>query len=231
MNGAEVYRILVEKGVNSLCHANTVTTACAFLQVKGLASRGYIEERGLQQTPQYSDDRDKLLSIWHDIFLDGVDLHERGRVRNNYGPVLFVLPTSILLNLPPKTEVLVTRDNPVHWSIDETTEDRYFMLPEQLCDSYTYGDFNKHITLRTKYGILPFDGTPLDIVLDDPMDLLPNGDDAYTSAVECLENFANEGGLSLNIRKRRCRNGCRCLAGHRYSYEDEDIGFWFRGRY
>ena len=49
-------------------------------------SRGYVEDRRLPQTPQYSDDADKQLGIWSDVFTDGVDIHARGSIRN-YGPV------------------------------------------------------------------------------------------------------------------------------------------------
>src|SRR5262249_23476596 len=156
------------KGVDTLHHANPVTTSCTFLRVRGLASRGYVEDRGLPQTSQYSDATDKRLGIWYDVFADGVDIHERGSIRNNYGPVLFILPATILQQLPPGTEVLVTRNNPVRWGPADSPADRYFMSPEELLDGYEYGDFGKHVVLRNDNGFLPFDESTLRLLLDDP---------------------------------------------------------------
>ena len=219
VNGTEVYNILRDKGVTLLHHANTVTTSCTFLRIGGLASRGYVEDHDLPQTPQYSDDADKRLGIWYDVFLDGVDIHERARVPNDYGPVLFMLPTTILIDLPPGTDVLVTRTNPVHWGDGGTPGDRYFMSPQQLREEYTYGDFGKHVILRIKGGFLQFPGSPLGIQLDDPGRKLPNGTSAYTRAARLLKSSAEEGGLLVNISKRQCAFGCRCQSGDKRSYD------------
>ena len=227
MYGAEVYEVLIEKGVNQLHHANTVTTSCSFFQLGGLASRGYVADNRMPQTPQYTDNLDRRLGIWYDIFLDGIDLHARERIRNNYGPVLFTLPTAILLNLPAGTEVNVARKNPSNWVIGETDADRYFMSQDELRDSYTYGDFGQHVILRTNDGILPFDQGQLNIILDNPQCQLRNGNDAYTSAVRRLQGSAIANGLNINIVMRRCRQGCRCLIGHGYSYDQTDINTCF----
>lgn len=228
MNGTDVYNILRDNGVYILHHANTVTTSCTYLRMGGLASRGYVEERNLPQTPQYSDHADKRLGIWYDIFLDGIDIHERGRIRNNYGPVLSKLPTTILLNLPPGVDVRVTRKNPVRWQSGETDSEHYFLSPQELRAGYQYGDFGQHIILQTKDGFLPFPaGTELSILLDDPQRAFSGGVDAYTSAVQRLESSARDGGLVVNISKRNCRLGCQCLSGHKLSYDITDVEFWF----
>src|SRR5262249_31053012 len=141
MNGRDVYRVLQAKGVYTLHHANSVTTSCTFLRIGGLASRGYVEDSHLAQTPQYSDDADKRLGLWYHVFTDGVDIHARGSIRNNYGPVLFMLPLTILQQLPPGTDVLVTRKNPARWQSGESAADRYFTSPQEFDDGYNYGDF------------------------------------------------------------------------------------------
>lgn len=227
MNGHEVYEILREKWVYNLHHANTLITACTFLRLGGLASRGYVVDHRLPQTPQYTDNADRKFGIWYDIFLDGIDLHERGKIRNNYGPVLFIIPTTILLNLPNETEVFVTRKNPSNWVDGEMDEDRYFITPEELRDGYTYGDFGQHIILRTSTGILPFNVAQLNIILDDPQCQLLNGNDAYANAIQMLQSSASVSGLNLNIAKRQCRQGCRCMTGHRYSYDQIDVNTCF----
>ena len=227
MNGTDVYNILRDNGVNSLHHANTVTTSCTYLGIGGLASRGYVEDHHLAQTLQYSDNADKRLGIWYDIFLDGVDIHNRGRRRNDYGPVLFNIPISILKDLPPGTDVLVTRKNPVNWKYRETDDDHYFMTPSQLCDNYCYGDFGKHIIIRNQDGFLPFGRTRFSILLDDPLCTLASGQNAYTSAVQRLEYSALHGGLMANISKRICRPGCLCLSGHSRSYDQINMDLCF----
>lgn len=226
MTGSDVYDVLRSKAVETLHHANTVTTSCTFLQIRGLASRGYVEDRRLPQTPQYSDDADKRLGIWHDVFTDGVDIHARGSIRNNYGPVLFMLPATVLLKLPPGTDVLVTRKNPVHWHSADTPADRYFMSPQELLAGYQYGDFGQHVILRNQNGFLPFDGSALHLLLDDPKRALSGGADAYSHAVQRLTAAATAGGLVVHIAKRECRPHCRCLTGHKLSYETAGVDLW-----
>jgi len=81
MTGAEVHGVLQAAGVTHLHHANTVTTSCTFLQKRGLLSRGWIEYYKLPQIRQSSDDIDKKYSIWNDVFMDGVDIHDRASCR------------------------------------------------------------------------------------------------------------------------------------------------------
>ena len=72
MTNETIQRILSQKGVNNLYHANTVETACTFLQNGGLLSRGAVEDLRLHQSPQETDDTDKLLDVYYDIFFDSV---------------------------------------------------------------------------------------------------------------------------------------------------------------
>jgi hypothetical protein len=86
----DVIRTLDRKGNGYLYHANTIRTSCTFLANGGLLSRGAVEARGLQQTPQRSDGDDRRYGVWDDIWLDGVDIHAQARRENVYGPVLFI---------------------------------------------------------------------------------------------------------------------------------------------
>lgn len=52
MNNQTIKHILMDKGVQYLYHANTVPTACTFLEHGGLLSRAYIENHSLFQTSQ-----------------------------------------------------------------------------------------------------------------------------------------------------------------------------------
>ncbi len=80
-------KILRSKGVRSLHHVNTVRTACTFLRHARLLARGVVEDKGLLQTPQQTDEIDKKFGVWWDIFLDGVDIHNRVSGLCYYGPV------------------------------------------------------------------------------------------------------------------------------------------------
>jgi hypothetical protein len=227
MNGSDVFRALETHGVKTLHHANTVTTSCTFLRERGLASRKYVESRGLPQTSQYSDADDKRFGIWNDVFTDGVDIHLRGRMRNNYGPVLFSIPATALLDLPRQTEVLVARTNPVHWKDTDEPDQRYFVTPEELIEGYEYGDFGQHVIFRNAEGFVPFADSTVQILLDDPQHALRNGHDAYSHAFEQLSRAANEHNIRLEIRKRECDPRCRCLTGHKLSYDRANLDFLF----
>ncbi len=227
MQGRDVYSVLNNKGVNFLYHANKVTTSCTFLRQKGLVSRSYAEIKGLPQTPQYSDATDKRYGIWNDIFTDGVDIHKRARRLNKYGSVLFVLPMEILLSLPLKTEVMVMKKNPVNWLVGEPENERYFTDADELQQGYCYGDFDKHIVLRTQGGILPFEMSPVCIVLDNPQGKLASGIDAFLSAERELQTSANSAPISIDISERKCQQGCKCLSEYKTIYASRDLDSFF----
>lgn len=69
MTNMEIKSILKAKGVENLFHANTVCTAITFLKYGGLLSRGAVENMGLIQTSQISDNDDKKYGVFYDIFL------------------------------------------------------------------------------------------------------------------------------------------------------------------
>lgn len=69
MTNFEIKQILISKQINYLYHSNTVETSITFLRHGGLLSRGAVEKNGLNQTPQRSDEIDKQLGIYNDIFL------------------------------------------------------------------------------------------------------------------------------------------------------------------
>lgn len=125
-----VFQVLQEKGINALHHANSVVTACQFLRSKSLMSRGTVERLGVKQTPQSSDTIDKRYGIWFDVFADSVDIHGRAKRANAYGPVMFVVDSSII----EKTytgRVWVTKLNPTKWA-DKADKERWFQNKDDL---------------------------------------------------------------------------------------------------
>ena len=130
----EVLDLLKEKNIDFLFHANTVATACTFIEQGGLLSRGAVEDSGLLQTPQMSDELDKKYNVWNDIFFDSIDLHKKFKRQNYYGPVLFKFDVNILAS-PNMPELWITRDNPTRWNYKQTDSDRYFQSLEELEES------------------------------------------------------------------------------------------------
>lgn len=229
MQGKDVYDVLKKIGVTHLHHANSVTTSCTFLEQGGLLSRGSVEDKKLAQTKQGSDAIDKKYGIWHRVFVDHVDIHDRGGKKkgpNQYGPVLFVFDLDALLRLPKGSNVLVTKVNPIYWKDKETDEDRYFLTPDDLAKVIKFGEFNKMLVIETPSGQVDFPNRTAKIVLDDPMRNISSGKDAYNYAYQQLTAAAKKGNVKLTIGKRACQYGCICV--EKYSkYSPQQMDFWF----
>lgn len=131
-----LYDTLKRKGIQNFHHANTVNTSLTFISEGALLSRGYVETKGLTQTEQYTDTKDKVLGIWDSVFLDGIDLHRKFARPNKYGPILFYINLDILLtrDFP---EVSVTRSNPAKWS---STINNFYESIEDIDRDYLTGD-------------------------------------------------------------------------------------------
>lgn len=138
INPKTVYRILSEKGVSNLYHANTVDTSITFIKHRALLSRHYVEANELIQTPQKSDDTDKVVGVWDHVFLDGADLHNLYRRPNNYGPVLFKMKLDMLL-AQHMSPMLVTKSNPWYWKANTLDELKYYADAEEIESDYLTG--------------------------------------------------------------------------------------------
>jgi len=185
-----------------------VTTSRTFLQQGGLLSRGFVEDHGLNHTAQFSDQSDKTNGIWHRIFLDHVDIHDRAREKNLYGPVLFQFDLNILLTLAARTEILVTRKNPVHWNERDSDSERWFRTKDELARHIRFGDFGKMLVIKTPSEKLDFPNRKALIILDDPQRKLSSGENAYTHAKNRLTTTASP--VNASIERRECRKGCSC---------------------
>src|ERR1017187_7077233 len=168
MRGEDVYSVLRGIGATHLHHANTITTSCTFLTCGGLLSRGLVEEGGLGQTPQPSDSKDKTYGIWHRVFVDHVDIHQRGKRRNIYGPALFRFDIDLLLNLPEGSDVLATKFNPLYWSDSDQDASRWFRSIDELAAKIKFGNFDKMLVIETASAMVDFPKVPVTIILDDP---------------------------------------------------------------
>jgi hypothetical protein len=226
MQGADVYCVLKDIGATHLHHANSVTTSCTFLEHGGLASRGFVEDHGLKQTPQSSDGIDKKFGIWHRIFLDHVDIHDRaGRKKgpNQYGPVLFVLDLDVLRGLPKGTEVSVTKKNPIHWHDHEPACERYYQTAEELAANIGFGDFDKMLVIETPSGKVDFPSLWTRIILDDPKRQVSSGQDAYAYAEARLKKAVAVSEVKAYVERRQCQRSCICIQ----KYRAKKMDFWF----
>ncbi len=104
----------------------------------------------------YTDDLDRRLGIWNDIFLDTVNIHSQISDRNKYGPVLFEMSVEMLRNLPAPSRVLVTRSNPSKWQVGASEADCYFLSKSELGKGFGVGNFDHMLVIRTPNGLIPF---------------------------------------------------------------------------
>ncbi|MCY8859094.1 hypothetical protein [Bacillus atrophaeus] len=167
LNRLELHSFLVQEGIKYLYHANTVQTACTFIEQGGLLSRGLVEDKYLIQTPQQSDKDDKAFNVWYDIFLDNHDLHASFNRQNKYGPVLFKISIDILKDksIPP---IWITKDNPIFWKESQHDNERYYQDLTELKSEYNINSYKQMITLRFAHTPLFFKDNLIKIIYDNP---------------------------------------------------------------
>jgi hypothetical protein len=214
VQGSDIYGVLKKIGATHLHHANSVITCCTFLEQGGLLSRGSVEDHGLKQSQQPSDQLDKKYGIWHSIFLPHADIHSReGRTKgpNQYGPALFVFDLDVLLRLPAGTQIRVTRKSPVYWYDTEPDSGRWFQSAEELGKSIRSGDLDKMLAIQTPSGKLDFPNRRTRIILDDPQRQMSSGENAYTHAENRLKTAAAVGQIGVSVERRACQIDCTCV--------------------
>lgn len=205
----KVYEILKSKGVDHIYHANSVITSCQFLRRGALLSRGTIARSGLYQSAQKSDETDKKLGIWFDVFADSDDIHYRAKRANAYGSVLFVLDVELIAKAYTG-KVWVTKLNPTKWN-GKPHKERWFVSQKDLEDNFVRGRFDHMIVFRHCGGELPIKKHLKKIIVDDPrLASKPSKIDYYSMAYGALQLSMTEGQISAPIVKRKCPNGCTC---------------------
>jgi hypothetical protein len=220
----KVFDILLDKGIRYLHHANSVVTSCQFLLNNALLSRGTIERRRLFQTPQSSDEQDRKYNVWFDIFTDSVDIHDRARRPNVYGPVLFVFNIEALRE-SWVGRIWITKCNPTKWA-GLPDDERWFRSLREVERDFKRGTFDQMIVFRHCGGELPFKGSVTEIVLDDPQMRTKKSDvELYSVAYGALKLSSLQGGAKIPIHRRECRDGCQCVKAFAKS-RDETIAMF-----
>lgn len=170
LSAKALYAIFKEKGVENLYHANTVQTSLTFIDKRALLSRAYVANNGLIQTPQKSDNEDKVYNVWDDVFLDGIDLHNKYSRANKYGPILFVLKIDLLTS-QYISEVLIPKNNPWYWKPNENWDDRYYSNIEDVKRDYLTGkslDSRIMFTFRSPETTIKLNKYLKHIIIDKP---------------------------------------------------------------
>lgn len=118
----ELALFLHQRNIHYLFHANSIETSLSFFKANALLSRAKMDQSALPQSHQTTDDLDKKLGIYNDIFLNMHDAHTRFKRSNAYGPVLFRLKTSAVINYVKSNQgtISITGSNPMYWSVGLT---------------------------------------------------------------------------------------------------------------
>lgn len=222
LRSSAVAKILKENRVTRLYHANSVLTACEFLRAGALLSRGFVEDNGLLQTPQESDETDKEFNVWHDVFVDSVDIHDRINGKNHYGPVLFVFDVALTTTA---TNLRVTQSNPIHW-YGAGKSDRWFRSIAELKAGFIKGEFGQMIVFRNLAGRVRFRQYLKEIVLDDPKYIGPGKRDLYSLAYGALVAAKTFGRVTVPIRRRVCTTRCACVSQYQNKPDLRTQMFW-----
>lgn len=216
---SQIKQVLIDNEVEYLYHANTVVTSISFLLNGGLLSRGAVEEINCTQTPQKTDDLDKRLGVYFDIFFDSDDIHARAKDLNSYGPVTFVYSIDILDTLKDKV-VKITKDNPIRWSETTPEEERYFTELIPMRFEYQKGAFRQHLLICDMHEPLSFNPYLVKIIIDNP-----NIDNTtyFDKAVNAIQTILVQKGISAPLEVRECPADCKC----KQKYKNFKEGFTY----
>lgn len=213
LDAKELYSFLCSRGIKNFFHANTVMTSCTYIEHKGLMSRGFVEQMGLNQTEQSSDNLDKKFGVWNDIFLDIVDLHGYFPRQNSYGPVCFVLDLRLLLD-DEFQDICITKNNPMYWTESMVEEDKFYYSVDEY--AYNYENIEKHhdlynhmVTIHDTFRVIPFEKYLIKIILDNP-GVKVNDVNLYERAKDKLVDSLDKSGFSIDMLETRKCSGCFC---------------------
>jgi hypothetical protein len=210
MQNRKILEGLIARGTQGLFHANSVLTACTFLENGALLSRHYVEQKKLNQTPQYSDLNDKEYGVYDDIFIDTVDYHKRISNLNKYGPVLFMLALEKVLSDKSLPGVRILKKNPTKWHKGDKESDRYFMSEAEFNAGYQLGIFDMMFTFP-HCSVLLLKPYIKEIILDDPGVVDGTKTDYFKEGFAALKASASKASLkNVKISKRPCSAGCKC---------------------
>ncbi|HBU78157.1 MAG TPA: hypothetical protein DEF18_08655 [Muricauda sp.] len=209
LDNKELFDFFKSLEIEVLYHANTTQTSITYLNQNGLLSRGAVESLGLNQTAQSSDDIDKVLDVWNDVFLDTTDLHTYFSRQNYYGPILFEFDVSLIENT--EYEIWITKNNPIYWKKETPMEDRYFQSVAELRDNWKYYSRQKMmVTIRKNSSPILFESVRR-VLVDDPRVTLTNENiHLFNETVKLIKENVPDGHILKGKFKTRECGYCWC---------------------
>ena len=202
MTTEELINTLKGKDVTNLYHANSVATSLTFINNNGLYSRQAVEDLGLKQTAQSSDENDKKVGVYNDIFFDSDDIHSRAKQQNFYGPVTFVYDVDVLEGFDIDC-IKITKTNPEDWKEEMSEEERYI---QNISREFIKGDFKQEITIRNQSAPLSFEKLKC-VILDDPK---IKNKKHFENAYYALSDAMKKAGIKVPLKIRECEDDCKC---------------------
>jgi hypothetical protein len=178
------------------------------------------------QTAQSSDEVDKILNVWNDVFLDTTDLHTYFRRQNYYGPVLFEFDASLIKN--PDYEIWITKNNPIYWNKETPMENRYFQSVTELSDNWgNYSRQKMMITIRNNSNPILFESVRR-VLVDDPRVKLTNENiHLFNETVKLIKANVQDGHVLKGKFKIRECNNCWCRDNYLYQVSVSDLKRFF----
>ncbi|WP_448607077.1 hypothetical protein [Paenimyroides ceti] len=208
LDNEELFKFFQSKDIQVLYHANTTQTSVTYFNQNGLLSRGAVENLGLRQTKQSSDEADKILNVWNDVFLDSTDLHSYFGRQNYYGPILFEFDIELIKDY--QYEIWITKNNPIYWNKDTPLEERYFQNIAELNNDWgKYSTQKKMITIRNNTSPILFEYVRR-VVVDDPRVKIDDEIRLFNETAKIINENVSDGHiLKGKFKIRECVN-CWC---------------------
>lgn len=217
---AEIGKLLKERGIYYLYHANAVETSLTYLQKGALLSRQYCISKSLPQTYQKSDPLDQKYGIFDDLFFNLDDQHLRFKKPNEYGPVLFHIHVGWFfdfLESAPDVYLNITRKNPHKWLDSDSMEDRWLLSTEEVDGLFLHGRNDPRKFYR-KGGVWPdfvlsglSEGLPLETVskvwLEQPPQIPDFIEQFQAKAGVLTSSFSTD---QISYREQCAAAGCAC---------------------
>lgn len=222
LDNNKLHALFKEKDINFLYHANTVSTSITYFQQNGLLSRGAVERLGLSQTEQSSDELDKIVNVWNDIFIDTVDLHGYFPRQNLYGPILFEFNVDLVKN--EDFEIWVTKNNPIYWNKNTSDKEKYFESVDELREKWhTVERQRKMTTIRNNKSPILFEYINK-IIVDDPrVKIIEENIHLFNEARKSIKEVV-DGNISIRNKftTRTCSN-CFCTQNYMNDVSVENL--------
>lgn len=230
LNIQELGRLLNDRGIYYLYHANAVETSLTYLKENALLSRQCCENRNLPQTMQKTDCLDKAYHIYNDLFFNLDDQHRRFKRPNEYGPILFHIKVEWLfdyLSADSAVQINITKKNPHLWNDGDSQSDRWFLTVAEAESSIFQHERSHPLKYYRKGSAWPdivisnlSEGMSLDLISKIWLEEIPNNPNFHEEFVKKVGLLSCKYNQDRIIYREVCANGCKCVDSQEYEKEN-----------